>query len=88
MRRPALCNLLSLAALLLLPALTISSAVASESRVALVIGQSAYRAVPALPNASNDAKRMSELLSSAGFDVTAAPDLSQGARRSAASQTR
>jgi uncharacterized caspase-like protein len=85
MRRPVLFNLSSLATLLLLVALTVSTAVASESRVALVIGQSAYRAVPALPNASNDAKRMSELLGSAGFDVTAAPDLSQGDMRQAIS---
>ena len=49
--------------------------------MALVIGQSAYRAVPALPNAENDGKRMAELLGSAGFDVTAAPDQSQNDMR-------
>jgi uncharacterized membrane protein YgcG len=53
----------------------------AESRVALVIGQSAYRAVPALPNAANDGKRMAELLGNAGFDVTAAPDLAQNDMR-------
>lgn len=53
----------------------------AESRVALVIGQSAYRAVPALPNAANDGKRMTELLGNAGFDVTAAPDLAQNDMR-------
>jgi uncharacterized caspase-like protein len=84
MRHPALCNLVCFAALLF-SCIPVSSAVASESRVALVIGQSAYRAVPALPNASNDAKRMSDLLGSAGFDVTAAPDLSQGDMRQAIS---
>ena len=31
----------------------------AESRLALVIGQSAYRAVPALPNPANDARAMS-----------------------------
>ena len=62
--------------------LQISATPASaESRVALVIGQSAYRAVPALPNAENDGKRMAELLGSAGFDVTAAPDQSQNDMR-------
>lgn len=49
----------------------------SENRVALVIGNSAYRAVPPLPNAENDARRMSELLGSAGFDVTASADQTQ-----------
>jgi uncharacterized caspase-like protein len=60
-------------------------AASSESRVALVIGQSAYRAVPALPNAGNDARRMAELLGSAGFAVTSAPDLSQNDMRQAIS---
>jgi uncharacterized caspase-like protein len=49
----------------------------AENRVALVIGNSAYRAVAPLPNAENDAKRMAELLGTAGFEVMAAPDLSQ-----------
>ncbi|WP_316229401.1 caspase family protein [Bradyrhizobium sp. SZCCHNR1070] len=49
---------------------------AAENRLALVIGQSAYRAVTALPNPANDAKAMAQLLTDAGFDVTAAADLS------------
>lgn len=49
----------------------------AESRVALVIGQSAYRAVTALPNPANDAKQMSQMLTDAGFDVVSASDLSQ-----------
>jgi uncharacterized membrane protein YgcG len=57
----------------------------AENRVALVIGQSAYRAVPALPNAANDGKRMTELLGNAGFEVTAAPDLAQNDMRKAVS---
>ncbi len=48
-----------------------------ENRVALVIGQSAYRSVPALPNPANDAKMMTDLLTSAGFEVTAVPDAPQ-----------
>ena len=76
MRHPA-CDLLLLTALLLFSHIPLLRAASSESRVALVIGQSAYRAVPALPNAGNDARRMAELLGSAGFAVTSAPDLSQ-----------
>lgn len=49
----------------------------AENRVALVIGNSAYRAVSPLPNAESDAKRMTELLGSAGFEVISKPDLSQ-----------
>lgn len=60
-----------------------STAVFAESRVALVIGQSAYRSVTALPNPVNDAKAMTGLLSSAGFDVTAVTDVSQNELRQA-----
>lgn len=49
----------------------------AESRVALVIGQSSYRGVPALPNPANDAKAVEKLLGEAGFEVTAANDLTQ-----------
>src|SRR5579864_2952214 len=54
-----------------------SDAAFAENRLALVIGQSAYRVVPALPNPANDASAMSKLLGDAGFDVTLASDLSQ-----------
>jgi uncharacterized caspase-like protein len=54
---------------------------AAETRLALVIGQSAYRAVPELPNAANDAKGMTELLGNAGFTVTTAANLSQNEMR-------
>jgi hypothetical protein len=54
-----------------------SSAALAESRVALVIGESAYHAVTPLPNPANDAKAMSQLLRDAGFEVTSAADLSQ-----------
>src|ERR1700755_3270006 len=53
----------------------------AEKRFALVIGQSAYRSVPVLPNPSNDARKMTELLGTAGFDVTAASDLTQNQMR-------
>jgi uncharacterized caspase-like protein len=81
MRCPAFRDLLLLSALLLSFQIPTSHIASAESRVALVMGQSAYRAVPALPNAANDGKRMVELLGSAGFDVTAAPDLAQNDMR-------
>jgi len=54
-----------------------SDAARAENRLALVIGQSAYRTVTALPNPANDANAMSKLLTDAGFDVTLADDLTQ-----------
>ncbi|THD63722.1 MAG: caspase family protein [Bradyrhizobium sp.] len=83
MRRPVFRDLLLVFGLWLFPQISASHAAAAENRVALVVGQSAYRAVMALPNAEHDAKRMAELLGSAGFDVTAAPDLSQDDMRRA-----
>jgi hypothetical protein len=53
----------------------------AENRVALVIGQSNYHSVVALPNPANDAGAMSRLLGDAGFDVTSAADLSQNEMR-------
>ena len=41
----------------------------AEKRVALVIGNSAYRGAPKLVNPANDAEAVSILLKSAGFDV-------------------
>jgi len=57
----------------------------AESRMALVIGQSAYKSVPALPNPGNDAKAMSRLLTDSGFEVSQAADLSQNEMRAAIS---
>jgi uncharacterized membrane protein YgcG len=54
-----------------------SQAAYAENRLALVIGQSAYRAVVPLPNPANDAKAMAQLLGDAGFEVVTAADLSQ-----------
>ncbi len=81
MRRLVFRDLLLLPALLLFSQISTGRVALAESRVALVIGQSAYRAVPGLPNAANDGKRMAEMLDSAGFDVTAAPDLAQNDMR-------
>jgi hypothetical protein len=72
MTRPVLCNALVAAALLFG-----SQAAWAESRLALVIGQSAYRAVTPLPNPVNDAKAMAQMLGDAGFEVQSATDLSQ-----------
>jgi hypothetical protein len=55
----------------------------AESRVALVIGNSAYKTVTVLPNPANDAKAMTELLVAAGFEVVSRPDLSQSDMRRA-----
>jgi hypothetical protein len=54
-----------------------SQAAWAESRLALVIGQSAYRAVAPLPNPVNDARAMAQMLGDAGFEVQSATDLSQ-----------
>src|SRR6266849_4480006 len=58
-----------------------SHAAFAESRVALVIGQSNYRAVVPLPNPANDARAMSQLLGNAGFEVMDAADLSHNEMR-------
>src|SRR3982074_2579921 len=58
-----------------------SHAAFAESRVALVIGQSHYRAVVPLPNPANDARAMSQLLGNAGFEVMDAAALSQNEMR-------
>jgi hypothetical protein len=66
LRRLALCFLLWL--------LTCSSVFAAEQRVALVIGNAAYRVDP-LDNAVNDARLVASSLKQAGFDVTLAENL-------------
>src|SRR5215475_13320786 len=54
-----------------------STAARAENRLALVIGESAYRAVTALPNPANDAKAMSKFLGDAGFEVTEADNVTR-----------
>ncbi|MFL5066022.1 MAG: caspase family protein, partial [Xanthobacteraceae bacterium] len=49
----------------------------AEHRMALVIGNSNYATVTALPNPASDARAMAKFLNSAGFQVLQAPDLSQ-----------
>ena len=53
----------------------------AESRVALVIGNGAYQAVPALANPPNDARDVAEALKSLGFSVTLGVDLDQAQMR-------
>lgn len=84
MRRPAF-SLFLASGLFAFTQLMTPTQAAAEARLALVIGQSAYRTVPELPNAANDAKGMAELLGNAGFTVTAAPNLSQNDMRQAIS---
>jgi tetratricopeptide (TPR) repeat protein len=49
--------------------LCIATAAQADKRVALVIGNSAYQAVPRLPNPAGDAKLMADTLLSLGFFV-------------------
>ena len=78
-------NLSLASGILLLFQIAAIHSVFAEKRVALVIGQSSYRGVVPLPNPANDAKKMTELLGSAGFDVTAAGDLTQAQMHQAVS---
>ncbi|RZN03075.1 caspase [Bradyrhizobium genosp. SA-3] len=85
MRRPVFSNLLLASGFLALTQVMTPTDAAAEARLALVIGQSAYRTVPELPNAANDAKGMTELLGNAGFTVTTAANLAQNEMRTAIS---
>jgi hypothetical protein len=53
----------------------------AENRLALVIGQSAYKSVPALANPGNDARAVAQLLTDSGFEVSQASDLTQNQMR-------
>ena len=55
-------------------ALTAPAAPAAENRIALVVGNSAYETVTALPNPANDAQAMADMLTAAGFEVISAPN--------------
>src|ERR1700737_3290198 len=61
---PGFCGFLLAAALLLL-----CQPAHAEKRVALVLGNSAYKNVPPLPNPVNDGAMIAATLKSAGFDV-------------------
>lgn len=70
MTRPAL---LSLALVLVL--LSFASAVRAAERVALVVGNGAYRTVPALANAANDGRAVAATLRELSFEVFEGIDL-------------
>jgi uncharacterized caspase-like protein len=81
MSRPALLTAIAFSAIL-----GYANPASAENRLALVIGQSAYRSVPALPNPANDAKAVTQLLTDSGFEVSSAADLSQNEMRDKASE--
>ncbi len=56
---------------------------AAETRVALVIGNGAYKNAGPLKNPANDARRMSEALGKLGFEVLAFEDLDQAGMKRA-----
>jgi uncharacterized caspase-like protein len=72
MFRHAFCTVFVLSALL-----AGATTARAENRLALVIGESAYRTVTPLPNPANDARAMSNFLNDAGFEVTTADDLTR-----------
>jgi tetratricopeptide (TPR) repeat protein len=55
----------------------------TERRVALVIGNSKYAAVPLLPNPRRDAEAVAQALREAGFQTTVTGDLDRAAMRKA-----
>ncbi len=55
----------------------------AETRIALVIGNGAYRSVPRLPNPANDAKAVAAALRRSGFDTIIATDLDEHAMEDA-----
>jgi hypothetical protein len=70
-----------IAALVVMGCLAGSGEAMAEARIALVIGNSDYKSVSALPNPANDAKAMTELLGSAQFEVITASNLTQSDMR-------
>ena len=59
------------------PGFQLAQAAQAESRVALVIGNSAYQANKPLNNPVNDAQAVSQMLNQAGFEVVMAFDLTR-----------
>src|SRR3954452_14216613 len=54
-----------------------ADAAMADKRVAFVVGNGAYKYVPALPNPAVDAKSMAKLLRNVGFDVVEGSNLSR-----------
>jgi len=63
-----------------------AAAQTQERRVALVIGNSAYKNAPALPNTPNDARDTAEALRKVGFEVVDGVDLDKRGMDSAVSR--
>jgi hypothetical protein len=76
MLRHMLLNAIAAAAILLGAQIAMA-----ENRLALVIGQSAYRSVHPLANPANDARAVAQLLIDSGFEVLSASDLTQNEMR-------
>jgi uncharacterized caspase-like protein/opacity protein-like surface antigen len=81
--RLLICVLLAFATIVTALALAVSPAAAQQRRFAFVMGNGAYQNIARLPNALNDANATRAMLQEAGFDVTAATDLSLAGLRSA-----
>ncbi|MGE3307020.1 MAG: caspase family protein [Rhizobiaceae bacterium] len=64
----------AVAALVLFFAAAVAHAQESLKGVALIIGQSKYEHIPALPNPANDARAMAKLLTDLGFDARSVSD--------------
>ena len=62
-------RLIAVAALLLALGILGAQHAGAETRVALVIGNSAYQTIPRLRNPVNDARAMDQALSAVGFRV-------------------
>jgi TPR repeat protein len=71
------------APLALAVAVVAAPADAAEKRVALVIGEGAYRFVPTLANPPNDARDVAQMLRTLGFDVTLRTDVDQAGMKQA-----
>jgi hypothetical protein len=66
---------LGLAGLILIGSIAAAAPASADNRVALVIGNGAYRHAPQLPNPANDATDVAAALKRSGFDVMLATDL-------------
>jgi TPR repeat protein len=75
----ARCVVQSMAVLLCLMVCSAEFAFAAGKRVAFVVGNSAYKAVPTLANPKNDAAAVSAALRKVGFEVVTAIDLDRAA---------
>jgi len=83
MRRVPIALLVIVVACLACLACLAGPARAAGGRVALVVGNGAYRNAPALPNPPNDARAVARALAGLGFEVVEAVDRDQAGMRAA-----